>query len=229
MLDPLLMWTLLLISSQHHPELSDIFPGLRESHQKIWTRAVFANEYTLSVIQSLLLLTVWPLPVTKQKWDPSWRYCNLALAAAQQLGLHKPDSQWEYSSTAASPDTSVQTWAACVYVTTTLALDMGLPCPADDFLRDLANTNLVEPMSSHVQIQQRILHHVQATTPKDPFFAGAAIRTSMKDLEDIRAQKSEAWGPRTMLDFLGTQLKIHLHHLQLHSNTGDQKHFYNQL
>jgi hypothetical protein len=41
-------------------------------------------------IQALLLLCTWPMPVSRQSDDPSWNYCNLAVSAVQQIGIHEP-------------------------------------------------------------------------------------------------------------------------------------------
>lgn len=165
----------------------------------------------------------------KQTWDPSWRYCNLALAIAQQLGLHKPNSQWEYSTSPTSADVSVKTWTACVFVATTLAVDLGLASPVEAFFHDLAKTSPTEPVSTHIQIQQRILYHFHITTSSDQFFRGAAIRTSMRDLEEMKAQNGFSWETHTRLEFLGAKLRIYLHHLQLWPHIDDQKHIYNQM
>ena len=228
-LEPLILWTVILISSQHHPELSYIFLRLKDAHQRLLERAVFANEGTYGTVQALLLLSIWPLPVKKQIWDPSWRYCNLALAIAQQLGLHEPNSQREYSTSPTSTELSVRTWTACVFVATTLAIDIGLPSPMESFFHDLAKTNSTEPVSTHIQIQQRILYHYHITAPADHFFCGAAIRTSIRDLEEIKAQKSDSWQIQTLLEFLGAKLRIHLHHLQLWSDAYGQKHLWTQM
>ena len=228
-LEPLSLWTVILISSQHHPEFSYIFLRLRESHQKLLERAVFANEGTHGTVQALLLLSMWPLPVRKQIWDPSWRYCNLALAIAQQLGLHKPDSQWEYSKSPTSAERSVKTWTACVFIATTLAIDLGLPSPVEAFVHDVAKTNPTELVSTHIQIQHRILYHFHITAPTDPFFCGAAIRTSIRDLDEMSAQMGDSWQTQTRLEFLGAKLRIYLHHLQLRPDADDQKHLCNQM
>jgi hypothetical protein len=227
-LDTLVLWTVILISSQHHPELSSLFLPLREAHMKLFQKAVFADVYTDGTVQSLLLLCTWPLPVMKQVWDPSWRYCNLALAASQQLGLHKPDSQWEYFVTPGPVDASVQIWAACISVATTLSLDLGFPCPVDTLSPNLSEQKLGKTLSTHFGIQKHVLYHVQTTASKNPFFSGAAIRESMRDLEEMRTQKGASWPAHTRLEYLAARLKIYLHHLQFEPSSDDQRYLIKQ-
>ncbi len=206
-----------------------MFPTIRDSQQKLLQQTVLQTQCTQDTVQALLLLCVWPLPVEKQHWDPSWRYCSLAIAAAQELGLHTPDSQWEHLTTLPSANTTLKIWTACVLVAMTLSLDVGLPSAVEPSSSTLARAKVIEPLATHIQIRLRHSYHHTSIAPDDIYFTKASIQLTLRELESIQNERGGPWADYTRLEFLGAQLRIYLHHLQVQSSMKDQTHLYHQM
>lgn len=83
------------VRHQGHQEsfLTDLIPELSGL---IW-RTTGRDLMNLQTIQALILLATWPLPDVHMWTDRSLVMANLALTAAQMLGLHRSGSEHEYS------------------------------------------------------------------------------------------------------------------------------------
>ncbi|KAH8817145.1 hypothetical protein F5884DRAFT_243948 [Xylogone sp. PMI_703] len=90
---------------------------------------------SIETIQALLILCVWPCPLSSLSEEPSHIYSGLATQMSLQLGLHRP--MQAYSHLNDSPDPSIHstaevkltTWMACFLVGQIQASSLGVPPP----------------------------------------------------------------------------------------------------
>lgn len=117
---PVLFWTVIIISAQKHPLHSEQFKRLLTPFKMLFSSYLLNSICSFYTIQALLLLCIWPFPVNKQREDPSWEYCGMAVAAILKLAPDDPQRMWP-SSTEASAETvtaGLKTWLGCFFVTT---------------------------------------------------------------------------------------------------------------
>jgi len=118
--NPLLFWTIIVVSCCQNPQHGNLHPRLASPYQKLLSTALVNSINSLQAVQAILLLCVWPFPIRHERDDPSLNYCGLAISAAMQLGLHCPSYRNEYkiSKTPESKTHSVVTWLACFQIST---------------------------------------------------------------------------------------------------------------
>jgi hypothetical protein len=112
--NPLLFWTIILISSRHTEALIEPFKNLL-------ARQLIEPVRSLYTIHALLLFCLWPLPVRKQIVDSSWNYCGFATSAAIRMGLHQLEATFEYDFSQYSAqeiEIRRRTWLGCFIVST---------------------------------------------------------------------------------------------------------------
>jgi hypothetical protein len=120
-MSPILFWTIGIVSSRFHGEHSSCFLELKEAYLELLSTTLVKAIRSVHTIQALLIICLWPLPVKKQIYDPSWGYCSLAVSAALQIGLHQSGSQWEYGFhklSARDVEFRTKTWLGCFLVNT---------------------------------------------------------------------------------------------------------------
>ncbi|CAM0139627.1 unnamed protein product [Umbelopsis sp. WA50703] len=85
----------------------------------------------VETVQAILILCHWPFPYDSQLDDPSFIYCGMALHIGLQIGLHRPEYAYQFSSKQDVLRSSVQirrtTWIACFVVNQMLATGNGVP------------------------------------------------------------------------------------------------------
>ncbi|CAK7224662.1 hypothetical protein SBRCBS47491_005626 [Sporothrix bragantina] len=188
----LLFWTIVITAAQNHPTHLHIFPSLTKPYRRLLADALVCPARTVYMTQSLLVLTTWPLPVEKQRNDPSWYYCGMAASSALHLRLHEAEALWWYSSVGGreevvgassgeeahtSTNTSARedhktaaarykTWLGALVVSNTLAVDMGLPPPMA----------AVTPLAASVQAQLAAVIPAAEQLP-DSFMARLELQT----------------------------------------------------
>ncbi|EED15866.1 conserved hypothetical protein [Talaromyces stipitatus ATCC 10500] len=142
----LLFWSIIAISARHYltdPKLlAKLTPALTEL---IW-KAISSSPVSLAQVQALILNSAWPAPNYRFWTDKSSVYANIALTYATHLGLHTPGYEQEYSkdrvySSAGHSLERSKTWIACVIVSQSLSLELGvLPSvPSKDLDSSLSN------------------------------------------------------------------------------------------
>lgn len=119
---PLLFWTIIATASRHSPQHQDVFENLQKLLPTLVTEQLFYRSYTLAPCHALLILCIWPLPISKQREDVRWVYSGMAMQMATLAGLHKLDSAHEYdragTTRASHLDRNLlcRTWYCCCYV-----------------------------------------------------------------------------------------------------------------
>ncbi|KAK9366853.1 hypothetical protein V1509DRAFT_654457 [Lipomyces kononenkoae] len=119
---PLLFWTIIVISSRHHSQYSSIYPSLVAPYKTILSNALVRPIDSVRVIQAILYICLWPLPIHGQNGDPSFTYCGMAVNASLRLGLHDPSMQNESRIQrrfyVGDREERVRTWRGCIYLST---------------------------------------------------------------------------------------------------------------
>ncbi|KAI2694764.1 hypothetical protein CBS147372_9603 [Penicillium roqueforti] len=124
----LLFWTIIAVSSRRIGDdlLSTLAPELTGL---LWA-TIGGSLFSLSNVQSLLLLASWTLPDMHLWTDKSLVLANLAITAAQMMGLNRPGCESEYSKQSTSFTSHdiaerTRTWLAAVAVCQSLSTDIG--------------------------------------------------------------------------------------------------------
>lgn len=117
-----LLWTIAIISSWRHPELSRLYDTIVPEYRELLGRTLAGPILELETLQGLILLCFWPLCVRRQTEDPSWNYCGLITNSALKMGLHRITFDREKGQTSAASllgKTGAKTWMACLRLNST--------------------------------------------------------------------------------------------------------------
>jgi Fungal specific transcription factor domain/Fungal Zn(2)-Cys(6) binuclear cluster domain len=124
---PLLFWVICTVAAP---------PSLRsqlESPIKELVRDVLEAPGSVETVQALLILCMWPLSFSWNRYDSSFRYSGLAIHIGLQLGLHRPTlvDDFNLENPTAEPDieTKKTTWLACYIISQMQVVRSGLPVP----------------------------------------------------------------------------------------------------
>ena len=114
---PLLFWSIVSIASRRHPEKSKILVYLTKSVTKLMWSTISSPPLTITAVQALLLLCMWPFPDFRIWSDNSLFLASIAVNSAIHMGLHRPQHLHEYIRYAGFErlpvDGHIKTWAAC--------------------------------------------------------------------------------------------------------------------
>jgi hypothetical protein len=134
--EPFLFWTICMLGLRstfpdvsnglsHHVTMESIQAPLRSCHNQ--------NAAT-TVVQGLLLLSIWPFSNPSLLHEASWLHCGSATHLALHLGLHQPYSASEFvpqSGRDHIPDHFVEfrrTWIAVYICNSIISFVRGYPC-----------------------------------------------------------------------------------------------------
>lgn len=127
----LLFWTVMLTAclSDPDPSLYNSFASLIKqlAIETCWIRTPRSTH----IVQSLLILSIWPLPNQKVLDDCSYRFIGLAKSLSLQLGLHRGKFMAEFTRTQVTlPDAEKwrsRTWLAVFFCEQFWSSNLGLP------------------------------------------------------------------------------------------------------
>ncbi|KAL4894254.1 hypothetical protein BDV59DRAFT_176132 [Aspergillus ambiguus] len=157
---PLLFWVIILISSRRHPDEPGLFVSLTAPVKKLLWDTIANPPHTWYLIQSILLLCLWPLPTSSLSTDNTSVLVATSQTIAIRLGLHRPEAIQDFSRTRRrlSPGEvaeAARTWATCYIAAQTLATTDGQAWASPDWMIDrLCDRDDVEliPMSLKHQL-----------------------------------------------------------------------------
>lgn len=122
---PLLFWTILIIVYSHHREIisNSLYHSLTRCFAGHLQREITAAPLPLFKIHVLLLLIIWPLPVTQQANDPALLYSGIVIQAARYMGVDRDQHASGLCSigpndVASHTGERIRTWIGCFYATT---------------------------------------------------------------------------------------------------------------
>lgn len=122
-LRPLLFWTIVVVVLGRIPGplYADLFQRLKEPFTWRLKDEALQPPLPLSAIQALLVVSLWPLPCSKQFKDPSWLYCGVAIQSARYMGLDRLQPMPPLRSlglTLKNAHAGRSAWLGCFYVGT---------------------------------------------------------------------------------------------------------------
>ncbi|OKL55472.1 hypothetical protein UA08_09208 [Talaromyces atroroseus] len=85
---PLLFWTIVAVGSRRYDKDPTLLTRLAPSIQNMALLSLSMREAVIEVIQSLLLLSIWPFPFNSVNKAMAHIFCGAAVNLAQQIGMH---------------------------------------------------------------------------------------------------------------------------------------------
>jgi hypothetical protein len=133
--EPLLFWTICMLGLREEaaPRAKALATYVgSEAMQAPYSRCHSQSRAT-SVVQALLLLSLWPLNSTSQLREHAWLHAGAATHLALQIGLNQPFAASEYVPKDGRREIPSlipefhRTWVACYIVNTLVAFKRGIP------------------------------------------------------------------------------------------------------
>ncbi|KAF2156318.1 hypothetical protein K461DRAFT_265718 [Myriangium duriaei CBS 260.36] len=125
---PILIWTILLITSLRNKAYSHHHERLFGPYQAMLGEMLIASTPRLDSVQALVLLMYWPTQDFRLPSDPTWRLCGWATHAALQLRLNR-HSHAKASQDAIDIPYGLATWMACYYFPGIMTYIRSCPLP----------------------------------------------------------------------------------------------------
>ncbi|EPE33571.1 Zn2/Cys6 DNA-binding protein [Glarea lozoyensis ATCC 20868] len=216
-----LFWTIVVIASQCHESHNELHTSLLRPYRQLLGEILVGPLLSIEPIQGLILLCKWPLPVAKQKEDPSWNYSGLLINAAIQLGLHKTSCGVDNPMCLVKEARRrTKTWVAILQVSSRYVWYSG-----HSLSPELLNGPLqtLDPPLTPSESDFLTKYKIQRQSIKSAIFmcnlkeapeSFPVAQILLEDLEDIKRISSVSWGPECEVIFLGAQLSIYGFHLQ---------------
>ncbi|KAJ2963134.1 hypothetical protein NQZ79_g1796 [Umbelopsis isabellina] len=124
---PLLFWVIVAVASRDRVLVKSLIPHVQRMTSDIMLKPV----RNVETVQAILILCLWPFPYSSQLDDQSFFLCGMALHIGLQIGLHRPEYAFQFSSKQDVLRTSIPirrtTWIACFVVNQMLATAKGVP------------------------------------------------------------------------------------------------------
>ncbi|KAH8801387.1 hypothetical protein F5884DRAFT_806461 [Xylogone sp. PMI_703] len=125
---PLLFWVICAVTSNWEIRLL-----LAPMIKAMVADALHSFHRSIETVQALLILCIWPFPISSLGEDPSLFYSGIAVQMGLQLGLHCPTQSHSHlngdKNLAPAGDSEIRltTWLACLIINYTQAAHTGLP------------------------------------------------------------------------------------------------------
>ncbi|KAK0102532.1 hypothetical protein ONS95_006145 [Cadophora gregata] len=215
---PFLFWTIIIISSRHHPTLGFLYDVLTEPYRSLLEKTMMAPLNALEPIQGGVLLCVWPLNVRKQIYDPSWNYCGLVTNAAIRMGLHRSGGYRRDNISPLESRAQSKTWMACCFLNYSHLWQTGV-CLLPEVPNMLNNISAPHAkMEKEFLIKNSILKLYAKTTTVlgnlNENVDCAFLQYLCRDLDNLREANKEIWNSEAEIILLGAQLCIYTQHLE---------------
>ena len=99
-----LFWVIIGIASRRYREDVTLLTILSELVTRIVWNDISHPPYTVPGIQAIVALSIWPFPTTSTWHDTSTTLSSIAVSAAMQLGLHRPQHAQDFLRESSSGD-----------------------------------------------------------------------------------------------------------------------------
>lgn len=114
----LLFWTIVYVASRRDLNEPHLFISLIPCVKKLLWETISNPPHTLELVQSIVLICMWPFPTSSLTTDSTITLATLAHSIALQLGFHRPDVISDFSRThrrlsQAENSDCLKTWSAC--------------------------------------------------------------------------------------------------------------------
>ncbi|KAK9482841.1 hypothetical protein V1527DRAFT_475109 [Lipomyces starkeyi] len=216
---PLLFWTIIIISSRYHTRHCSIYRRLFDPYIEILSNTLVHSIRSVRVIQAILYVCLWPLPISKQHGDPSLTYCGVAVNASLILGLHRPVVENENRNRShvfvGDSEERMRTWRGCIYLSTHLSIMHGLPIPIPirlylDTINAIITSGDRSEFSALVLIHCHMANMVSGLEGSyDPLACSTLITLFDRELESIKTTFREVWTAELEISLLAAKLCLY--------------------
>lgn len=117
----LLFWTTICVSSNGFTKNTNLYNELIAPVKRLLWKIVGQVPHSISDMQGMLLLCIWPLPCATRWDDPTYILISAVRSSAIANGVHRPETAQEYRRAAQRPGakevlTMQRLWAACFII-----------------------------------------------------------------------------------------------------------------
>ncbi|KAI8631640.1 hypothetical protein F5Y19DRAFT_463337 [Xylariaceae sp. FL1651] len=221
---PFLFWSIIGIVATHTtiPLSEELFNQIAIPFQNMVRTEALQAPLPLQKIQALLLLCVWPMPVTNQPRDPSWLYCGIAVNSALYLGLHRPGPPPSFRPirlSVGTPLERIMTWLGCFYISGSVSMHLGVPAilnSSSDLARITACLHdfpITRQFAAEIKLQAIITDftNVLSHTANDGTIDSSILQLLDRELDDLRTSYPDQW--TRMLEYSTLVAKLHMYAL----------------
>ncbi|OOF93606.1 hypothetical protein ASPCADRAFT_132614 [Aspergillus carbonarius ITEM 5010] len=225
---PLLFWAIILVASRRWTEEPGLFVSLTAPVKRLLWDTIANPPHTWHVVQSILLVCLWPFPTSSLSSDITSILVSTAQTIAVRMGLHRPEAIQDFSRTKRRLNVEetaevARTWATC-YITAQIiaTIDGQIGVTSDwmiDRLCDRDGTGMIPTALKHqllisrfsARVGQFMSGHPQAPTglprPGEVMSLLALLEREYNELvSTLTGQISEE--NKILLNFIGLQFYV---------------------
>jgi hypothetical protein len=212
---PFLFWTILVVAIRSSSATAELLSSIEGPYNDYLGRVLIRSPLSLSSIQALLLLCLWPFPVQTQRQDPGWNLCNIALSATVQQGL--PAKIFRKKGWANDEEQVIcRTWLACFYVGARLSCNLAIAPPLRT-PEDMANVTkalsiagTTGEFTAQLEIQRQLASCLSVLSSDQALIeSSSAIQLYDRELSAISTQYKDHWTKECDLSLLIAKLQLY--------------------
>jgi transcriptional regulatory protein LEU3 len=221
---PLLFWSIMSVAVRRSWEHSQLLPTMAQPVMDLLWKAIRSVPHSPVLIESLLLLCTWPFPTSSSATDPSYILSHTAVAAAVQMGLHRPQHQQDFTKyrlnlSRKDMDTRITLWAACNIVANGTSLVIGVQSQAQDWssLTGLLSGSETTLPKNIQQILQTELYRDKVTSALADISSNSQSAKHMQERIPLYGLLEKDWNLLSaMLDAKSDLIRYHVLAARLH-------------
>jgi hypothetical protein len=212
---PFLFWTIITVALRGSTWSLRLLDAIRTPYDDYLGKVLIRTPLSMSSIQALLLLCLWPFPVPTQRNDPSWNLCNVALAAAVHYDLpSSPDQEGKWLQD--SEQAACRTWLGCFQVTSYLSTVLAVPPPlrSPEDMMKISRLQAAKIVSGTFAVQIEILRQVANFTSvlssdQALIDSASAIQLYDQELTAIPSRYKDDWTKLSEYNLLLAKLNLY--------------------
>ncbi|EED20765.1 aconitase family protein [Talaromyces stipitatus ATCC 10500] len=181
----LLFWTISYVASRRDVDDPHLLVSLIPSVKKLLWEMISNPPHTLELVQSIVLICMWPFPTSSLTTDSTVSLATLAHSIALQLGLHRPDAISDFSRTHKRLSQNeisdcLKTWSACYIALQSNLFTDGQPSPSSYWTIDRLSNQDDHTLIPEAIVQQLKIYRFVTCTSSSiagvPRFAEGSAR-----------------------------------------------------
>jgi hypothetical protein len=212
---PFLFWSIIVVAIRTSTVSIELLDEIEGPYNEFLGRVLVKSPLSLSSVQGLLILCMWPFPVKTQRQDPAWNLCNVALSSITQLGMPGKILQKDEWATEEEQATC-RTWLGCFYVGCRLASNLAVPPPlrTPEDLRNVTKALAIAgnsgDFSPQLEIQRQAASHMSVLSSDQAMLeSSSAIQIYDGELNTIPAKFKGLWTRECDLSLLIAKLQLY--------------------
>jgi hypothetical protein len=198
---PFLFWSMIAVSIRGSTGTLELLDSIQKQFNTYLGQVMIQSPLSLSTIQGLLLVCLWPFPVRHQREDPSWNLCNIALGATSNLEITTSfRSSTKKNDLDDNEQARCRTWLACFQVSSWLGSNLAVRPPLRN-VEDLHNISkalstgcTTKEFAAHIELQRQVANYTSVLTSDQGLFnSPSAIQMFEKELNSISSRFGDDW------------------------------------